>query len=71
MVEKLSGVEYCNKGAKDMENLGWKDKIFTLYIPSKILFSTQLDQLSWSEPPTSKYNYINMHILYKRCQSVI
>lgn len=57
--------------AKDMKKSGFKkDKIFTFNIPSKILFSIQLDQLSWVEPPTSKYNYINMHSLYKRCQNV-
>lgn len=54
-----------------MKNLSRNSKIFTLYIPSKILFSTQLDQLSWLEPPTSKYNYINIHNFLKRCQSVI
>lgn len=54
-----------------MKNLSRKSKIFILYIPSKILFSTQLDQLSWLEPPTSKYNYINMPNLYKRCHNVI
>lgn len=69
--KKLSGVVCCNSGAKDMKNLSRESKIFTLHVPLKILFSTQLDQLFWLEPPTSKYNYINMHNLHKRCQSVI
>lgn len=46
------------------KNWSRKSKIFTLYIPSKILFSTRLDQLSWLEPPTSKHSTINMPNLY-------